>query len=88
MSDLRPKQGDSVIFEVEVEGHPEPIVKWYRENVEIFSSPDYQLSRSNKLYRLSISEVFPEDSGRFKVIATNAEGHTVTECTLVVEGKS
>ena len=74
-------------MEVEVQGHPEPIVKWYREGAEISSSPDYNLSRSNKLYRLTISEVFPEDAGRFKVIAANAEGSTATEATLQVEGE-
>ena len=74
-------------MEVEVQGHPEPIVKWYREGAEISSSPDYNLSRSNKVYRLTISEVFPEDAGHVKVIAANAEGSTATEALLQVQGK-
>lgn len=80
-------QGHPVILEVEIEGHPEPIVKWYREEIEIFSSPDYELSRNNKTYRLTIFEVFPEDAGEFKVVAANAEGSTVSEANLNVEGE-
>lgn len=87
LRDIYSKQGEPIILEIIVEGHPEPIVKWYREGVEISSSPDYTLSRSNKTYRLTISEVFPEDAGTFKVIASNAEGSTVSEANLLVERK-
>ena len=85
LQDTYAKQGEPVILEVTVEGHPEPIIKWYREDVEIYSSPDYQLSRSNKTYRLAILEVFPEDAGQFKVVAANAEGSVATEARLLVE---
>ncbi|CAG5126016.1 unnamed protein product, partial [Candidula unifasciata] len=85
LRDIFCKQGEPVILEVNVEGHPEPIVKWYREGIEISSSPDYTLSRSNKTYRLTIAEVFPEDAGKFKVVASNAEGSTISEASLLVE---
>lgn len=88
MKDTYAKQGEPVILEVTVEGHPEPIIKWYREGIEISSTPDYQLSRSNKTYRLTIIEVFPEDAGKFRVIATNAEGSVFSESLLLVERKS
>ncbi|GFS02464.1 titin, partial [Elysia marginata] len=85
LHDTYAKQGEPVILEVTVDGHPEPIIKWYRDDIEIYSSPDYQLSRSNKTYRLAILEVFPEDAGQFKVVATNAEGSVATEARLMVE---
>ena len=81
------KQGEKIILEVIIEGHPEPIVKWYREQVEILNSPDYILGQVGKTYMLTIVETFPEDSGRFRVIATNAEGSVTSETNLRVEGE-
>ena len=85
LNDTYARPGEPVILEVIVDGHPEPIIKWYRDGIEIYSSPDYQLSRSNKTYRLTILEVFPEDAGQFKVVAANAEGSVATEARLMVE---
>lgn len=87
LSSIEAQQGDGVIFEVKVEGNPEPIIKWYREDVEIVSSPDFELSRSDKMYRLQIIETFPEDAGKFSCVATNAQGTAVTEAYLYVQRK-
>ena len=69
-----------------MEGHPEPIVKWYREDVEIVNSPDYIVMQRANNHSLTIVETFPEDSGRFKVVATNANGSVASETNLRVEG--
>ncbi|XP_046554786.1 myosin light chain kinase, smooth muscle-like [Haliotis rubra] len=79
------RQGQKVVFEVRVDGRPEPIVKWYREDALIETSPDYEITSSNGVHRLTIHEVFPEDSGKFTCIATNADGTTTTESRLHVE---
>ena len=76
-----------MVLEVCIDAHPEPIVKWYREEVEITNSPDYILSQTENVYNLTIMEAFPEDSGRFRVVATNAEGTVTSETNLRVEGK-
>ena len=70
-----------------MEAYPEPEVKWYREDVEIMSSPDFELSRSDKTYRLTISESFPEDAGKFACVATNVAGSATTEAYLYVQRK-
>lgn len=85
MKNIEAKQGDGIIFEVKVEGNPEPVIKWYREDVEIVSSPDFELSRSDNLYRLTITETFPEDAGKFSCHATNAIGSDITEAYLYVQ---
>jgi hypothetical protein len=80
------KQGERVVLAVEIDAHPEPIVKWFREEIEIENSPDYILSQTETTYTLTIAEVFPEDAGRFRCVATNAEGSVKSETTLRVEG--
>lgn len=76
------------MLKVVIEGHPEPIVKWYREEIEITNSRDYILTQTDKTYTLTIVEVFPEDSGTFRVVATNADGSVTSETNVFVEGKT
>ena len=73
-----------MVFECEVKGQPEPVIKWYREGIIIRSSPDYQIKCENGMCTLVIAEIFPEDSGKFKCVATNAEGTDSTESILRV----
>ena len=82
------KQGERIVLEVTIEGHPEPIVKWYREEVEIINSPDYIVGQRGKTHTLTIAETFPEDTGRFRVIAANAQGSATSVTNLRVEGES
>lgn len=81
------REGDRLVLEIIVEGQPEPIVKWYRETIEINNSLDYQVLQKNNRYMLIIAEVFPEDSGRYEAVAMNAEGTTKTQAYISVEGK-
>lgn len=80
-------QSEPVVFEARVESQPEAIIKWYRDDVIIRSSPDYEITFDNGLCRLAIAETFPEDAGVFKVIATNANGSDTTQATLQVQSK-
>lgn len=85
LRNLRVKESDRVTLTVRIEGRPEPVVRWYREGCIIEHSPDYHISQLDKDFTLVIAEVFPEDSGVFKCVATNAEGTTTSESRLEVE---
>ena len=85
--DIRVQEGEKLVLEIIVHGHPEPIVKWFRETIEINNSPDYQVVQQNDRYLLIIAEVFPEDAGRYEAVAVNAEGITRTEANIYVEGQ-
>ncbi|ESO99782.1 hypothetical protein LOTGIDRAFT_141571, partial [Lottia gigantea] len=86
LNNVRVKEGESVTFEIRVHGYPEPIIRWFRNDQPVESSPDYEISYSQNLHRLTIIEVFPEDAGRFKCVASNALDSKTTECHLIVEG--
>lgn len=73
-----------VKLDVTFKGQPEPIVKWYRDDSEIQSSTDFEISYTNEGTSLSIAEAFPEDSGRFKCVITNADGSATSEANLLV----
>ena len=45
-------------------------VQWFRNEVEIFTSPDYTISFSVGVCTLVIAEVFPEDVGTYRCMIT------------------
>lgn len=72
-------------FEVEFDGDPLPIIKWYREDFPIQNSPDLQIYTFSTKSVLIIRQVFMEDSAVFSVIAENRGGKAKCSANLVVE---
>uniref|UniRef100_A0A8C4YIT5 Ig-like domain-containing protein n=1 Tax=Gopherus evgoodei TaxID=1825980 RepID=A0A8C4YIT5_9SAUR len=80
-------EGESVTLECYISGHPAPTVSWYREDYQIESSIDFQITFKAGVARLVIREAFAEDSGRFTCTATNAAGTVSSSCHLHVQEK-
>lgn len=80
-------EGESVTLECHISGYPSPKVTWYREDYQIESSIDFQITFQNGIARLMIREAFAEDSGRFTCSAVNEAGTVSTSCYLAVQGR-
>ncbi|XP_042131451.2 titin isoform X4 [Peromyscus maniculatus bairdii] len=78
-------EGESVTLECHISGYPSPKVTWYREDYQIESSIDFQITFQNGIARLMIREAFAEDSGRFTCSAVNEAGTVSTSCYLAVQ---
>lgn len=78
----------SCAFRCIVEGHPLPIVQWYRNNVCIDQHPDYTITYNNGQATLRIEEVCPEDQTTFMCRAVNPAGTAETTANLIVHRKS
>ncbi|XP_045052183.2 titin isoform X1 [Desmodus rotundus] len=78
-------EGESVTLECHISGYPSPKVTWYREDYQIESSIDFQITFQSGLARLMIREAFAEDSGRFTCSAVNEAGTVSTSCYLAVQ---
>uniref|UniRef100_A0A7M4F8R3 Ig-like domain-containing protein n=1 Tax=Crocodylus porosus TaxID=8502 RepID=A0A7M4F8R3_CROPO len=81
------RQGSQVRLDVRVTGIPTPVVKFYRDGVEIQSSPDFQILQEGDLYSLIIAEAYPEDSGTYSVNATNSVGRATSTAELLIQGE-
>lgn len=79
-------EGESVTLECQISGQPTPVVMWFREDYQIESSIDFQISYKDGIARMLIREAFAEDSGRFSCTATNEAGTISTSCYLLVKG--
>ncbi|ESO04843.1 hypothetical protein HELRODRAFT_78293, partial [Helobdella robusta] len=73
-------------FEIFFTGFPAPEIKWYRDDVEIQPSRDFQISQSFQSSQLLIPEVFPEDAGSYSVRALSDTGFAECRAVLKVEG--
>merc|ERR1712130_447671 len=82
------RQGNAVSFAITVSGSPLPVVRWFREGMEIQSAGDFIISAEGNRHTLSIANPYPEDTGVFTVTATNASGKATSTAHLAVEAAS
>lgn len=67
-------------------GNPAPTVKWFKNGKEL-SKYEYTMTHSDGLVTMEIVDCKPEDSGKYKCVATNKHGSDETSCVVIVEGK-
>lgn len=80
-------EGESVMLECQLSSQPGPVIMWFREDYQIESSIDFQISYEGGVARLVIREAFAEDSGHFTCTASNEAGTARTSCYLLVKGR-
>nr|XP_006823021.1 PREDICTED: titin-like [Saccoglossus kowalevskii] len=85
-TESRVKEGSSARFDCKVTGTPLPSVKWYRNNLEIQDSPDFQYITDGENVSLLISETFPDDTGEYTCKASNQVGLASCTAKLLVDG--
>ena len=76
----------SVRLELEVTGSPLPEATWFKDGVHVNNTPDTRITSNQGVYTLFIPDVYPEDSGLYKVLIKNPLGSLESSCQLVVEG--
>lgn len=79
-----------VIFRLEVKavGKPKPIGKWLKHGEEIVQSNEFMIENfEDGTSVLTITEVFPDDTGEIVFEAHNPLGVAVTTTELTVESK-
>ncbi|XP_037070961.1 twitchin-like isoform X2 [Pollicipes pollicipes] len=67
-------------------GKPAPTVKWYRGDQEL-SRGEYNITNADGVVTLEIGNCQPEDSGKYRCVATNALGTAETSCVIIVEDR-
>lgn len=68
-------------------GKPPPTVKWYKDKREL-SKYEYSMTHSDGVVTMEIVDCKPEDSGKYRCVATNMHGTDETTCVVIVEGKN
>lgn len=67
-------------------GKPVPTVKWYKGANEL-SKYEYSMTHADGVVTMEIIDCKPNDSGKYRCVATNQHGTDETSCVVIVEGK-
>lgn len=73
-------------FKVEVKGTPPFAIKWFKEDVELFSGPKCFLGMEGSIGFLNLFTVDGSSTGRYTCQVTNDVGSDTCSAMLVVTG--
>ncbi|XP_075991763.1 obscurin isoform X5 [Anticarsia gemmatalis] len=85
--DMTVDAGQTLKLDVEVEGCPEPKVKWYKDGKEVTTDARIKIERDTKRlenYHLTVTLVKEEDGGEYEVRAENEMGSVSSKSTVTV----
>ncbi|KAI8118244.1 Titin [Lucilia cuprina] len=78
--------GEALELNCKVVGKPTPKVEWYHNNEKIVENKETLIIQDAQgQCQLKITEVFPENDGEYKCVATNKVGETVTKTTVNIQ---
>uniref|UniRef100_A0A493TT88 Ig-like domain-containing protein n=1 Tax=Anas platyrhynchos platyrhynchos TaxID=8840 RepID=A0A493TT88_ANAPP len=80
------QEGQNVSFEIRVSGVPKPTLTWEKDGQPLSFGPNFDIIHEGlDYYALHIRDTLPEDSGYYRVTATNSAGSTSCQAYLKVE---
>ncbi|XP_059058380.1 obscurin, partial [Achroia grisella] len=85
--DISVDAGQTLKLDVEVEGCPEPKVKWYKDGKEVTTDARIKIERDTQRlenYHLTVTLVKEEDGGEYEVRASNEFGSVSSKSTVTV----
>ena len=79
--------GETVTFECQVEGNPRPTITWFKHSSILKASDQIQIFYDeDNTAKLIIRDVYPEDCGKYTVVAKNIVGSKAYTVDLNVDG--
>ncbi|XP_069362837.1 obscurin isoform X3 [Maniola hyperantus] len=88
--DMSVDVGQTLKLEVEVEGCPEPRIKWYKDGQEVTTDARIKIERDTQRlenYHLTVTLIKEEDGGEYEVRAENEMGSVSSKSTVTVHTK-
>ena len=85
--EVKAEPKSEVSLECKVTGKPIPQIKWFKDNQELLTSEEYQISFEEQKASLVIKIVEPLSEGLYSCKASNHLGSAQTKTTLKVEEK-
>nr|XP_037866814.1 obscurin isoform X5 [Bombyx mori] len=85
--DMTVDAGQTLKLDVEVEGSPEPKVRWFKDGKEVTTDARIKIERDTKRlenYHLTVTLVKEEDGGEYEVKAENEMGSVSSKSTVTV----
>lgn len=79
--------GEALLLTCQVTGKPTPKVEWFHNEEKITENKETTISQDLQgICQLQITEVFPENQGQYKCVATNKIGQSMTRTNVNIQG--
>ena len=89
LEDIHTTDGGQAVLECVITGFPRPSVTWLKDDVLVEESEEFKiLYDEDNVCSLTIPDVYPEDAGRYTVVAKNELGSAMSTAELFVESKN
>ena len=80
-------EGERIEIKIRLDVNPEPIIKWYKDGVELTPSHRITIDYYGGVACLTYNAVIKSDSGHYLVHVVNSKGSLTSEMDFTVEGK-
>ncbi|KAK6020611.1 immunoglobulin I-set domain protein, partial [Ostertagia ostertagi] len=84
LNDLRIAQNAPAVFTCTIIGEPKPTVNWFKDGQPLPNIGRFQATETDGQYRLSISNILPQDVGVYECVAKNPAGEARCKARLNV----
>lgn len=81
------RTGTNLSIPATFKGYPKPEIKWYKETTELKTIERTTIETTETISTLSIEKLTREDSGRYKIVASNSAGTDSIELSVKVIDK-
>ncbi|XP_071499535.1 titin-like [Diadema antillarum] len=82
---MKAKDGKPITMTCHIKGTPTPTLAWFRQSTPIPATEEFKMEYDGEVAKLTIEEVYPEDSGKYTCVAKNQAGTASTSAELLVE---
>nr|XP_020031284.1 obscurin-like isoform X2 [Castor canadensis] len=86
IEDVQVQAGGTAKFEAVIEGNPQPIVTWYKDDVQLMDSTRFSHQQDGTTYSLVLMDVAQDDAGVYTCLAHNDGGQVLCKAELMVHG--
>ena len=84
LKDVTVEEGSKIELLVEVEGHPEPTVKWTKDNMVVRDGGRIKIEKSEGRCKLTIDNANKNDKGTYCCCAKNSNAEVKTSCVVFI----
>ena len=81
------KTGSTLVIHVNITGIPQPKVAWFCDDVELTIKNGVSYETTDTYSTLTVKNVTGENSGKYKVTATNVVDTATAEFTVTIKGE-
>ena len=81
------KSGNTLLLSVDISGVPTPRVRWSHDDSELTVKPGLNIETKDTYSTFTLKGITGENSGKYRVTASNIVDEVSAEFTVLVKGK-